>query len=334
LLLLVVVCLIVQVVYAVREDNELAQLSAMFPILRDGQSWPPPSDDIAAAEPSYDVEPKNTQEVAAQPSAVETAATVSVSPAAEQTPAPTATAPAAVDTDTPQGPSTVAMETSASLAPVTSNYKYGPMISAKPVPRRSGKSICAIPGRCMDAEMHASLRWSGSSPDEVKLKSKLSDVKQAIILHARSIQNEEKWLTSVQNIMKEYTDKLKKVQNHIQGQHTELLELMKSKRTVRIKQKVRKLRADLKLMKNEMEVIMAQYFIVKEKFENIEGSKEKLSKKVKRVEKRIARLLAALPKKKKKSEDKKDEKKGKKKKKNKKKKKAMTPTPPATPAPA
>jgi len=204
---------------------------------------------------------------------------------------PAAAAPAASPAATPAAtPASTTVATPPSGSTVTSTTGIGSMVSGPiSTPTTVAPTMCAKPGECVDAEMHISLRPS-NNPIAAKMESDLEDIRQGIVLHTRGITNEENWINSVQEIMKLYSNKVEKVQEHIAAEHKVIKELMKKRHDIRSKQKSMKLEAELKAANQDMNTLQAELGQVKEKEVEFDKNRAVLKEKITELSTNIAKL--------------------------------------------
>jgi len=205
-------------------------------------------------------------------------------------PAAPAAAPAAAAAPATSSNAPVIASTPPAGSSVTSGTGINSMIAgptSTPTPVAATK--CAKPGECVDAEMQISLKPS-KNPVASKMESDLEDVRQGIVLHTRGITNEENWINSVQEIMKLYSSKIEKVQEHIVAEHKVIKELMKKRHEIRSKQKAMKLEAELKAANQDMNTLQAELGQVKEKEVEFDKNRAVLKEKITELSTNIAKL--------------------------------------------
>jgi len=163
----------------------------------------------------------------------------------------------------------------------------GVILTSSSPPTVQGK--CSESGECVDAEMRLSLR-SSKNPTAAKMESELEDIRQAIVLHTRSITNEENWINNVQEIMKLYSLKIQKVQEHIVAEHRVIKELMKRRHEIRTKQKGDKLEKELKAASTDLNTLQAELSQVKDKEDEFNKNREVLKQKITELSSNLDKL--------------------------------------------
>jgi len=148
---------------------------------------------------------------------------------------------------------------------------------------------CATPGKCVEAQMQRKIP-QGADAEHEKLQNELLDIRTSIGSHTRGIANEENWISQVQDILKTYTGKVQKVQDHIQYEHKLIKDLIKRRREVKKKQREIKLSAQLKTATEDLKVLQGQLGQVKEKETEFDKLKDGLKSKVTQIESELNKM--------------------------------------------
>jgi len=125
---------------------------------------------------------------------------------------------------------------------------------------------------------------SGDDPIMSQLLTQLKDVKEQIRGHKRGILNEETWAEQVQEIIKIYTAKIEKVQEHIAAEHKLIEELNKKKHQVRSEIKRRRLEGELKAATEDLKTLQQELDQVKGREDEFQSSKSKLEDKINNIQ--------------------------------------------------
>jgi len=154
----------------------------------------------------------------------------------------------------------------------------------------NGKSKCAKPGNdCIEPVLRID-PVSGDDPIMSQLLTQLKDVKEQIRGHKRGILNEETWAEQVQEIIKIYTAKIEKVQEHIGAEHKLVDSLNKKKHQVRSEIKRRRLEGELKAATEDLKTLQQELDQVKGREDEFQSSKSKLEDKINNIQGDIKNL--------------------------------------------
>jgi len=156
-------------------------------------------------------------------------------------------------------------------------------------PSKSNPNDCAIPGKCVEAVMQLK-PVPGVDFEHEKLQTELHDIRGSISSHTRGIANEESWIAQVQDILKTYTGKVQKVQDHIQMEHKLIKDLIKRRREIKKKQREIRLAAQLKTATEDLKVLQGQLGQVKEKETEFDKLKDSLKGKVFQIEGELKKM--------------------------------------------
>jgi len=125
---------------------------------------------------------------------------------------------------------------------------------------------------------------SGDDPIMSQLLTQLKDVKEQIRGHKRGILNEETWAEQVQEIIKIYTAKIEKVQEHIGAEHKVIEEKNKKKHQIRSEIKRRRLEGELKAATEDLKTLQQELDQVKGREDEFQSSKSKLEDKINSIQ--------------------------------------------------
>jgi len=127
-------------------------------------------------------------------------------------------------------------------------------------------------------------------PEMIKLKQAQEAVKEDIMGNAKQIGDERKWVEAVRKIIAAYTDKVKRVEDHITALRREQRKLFFKKKQIDNLMLQRRLEAKLKDANDEMSTLKNTLDRVQQKSHELTESHESLQTTIIKLEKQLGKL--------------------------------------------
>jgi prefoldin subunit 5 len=149
-----------------------------------------------------------------------------------------------------------------------------------PLPAQFKINCKKNPKHCIDAETPAEGEEPGDHSPTAVFKKKMEVIKKSLLKNNRNIAEESKWIDQVEQIMKQYTIKVRKVKEHIGDERKAIKELLRQRRIILNEKKQKELEARLKMATTELTSLTDALSQVKKKETELGKGKVQLGSKI------------------------------------------------------
>jgi prefoldin subunit 5 len=149
-----------------------------------------------------------------------------------------------------------------------------------PLPAQFKINCKKNPKHCIDAETPAEGEEPGDHSPTAVFKKKMEVIKKSLLTNNRNIAEESKWIDQVEQIMKQYTIKVRKVKEHIADERKAIKELLRQRRIILNEKKQKELEARLKMATTELTSLTDALTQVKKKEKELGSGKTQLGSKI------------------------------------------------------